>query len=193
MSNNRQQTLWELHKENSLFLNKLLVGIPATSIPLLFTAINDAKDRLSHWILLVTLIIVGFTLFLLIHSFFVSEKAIEAVDQNKYKKANILNKRTKRYNFVSMIMLCVSFCLIVILFVMQGYRKEIDNMTAKDGKRTFNTDGLSLPPSFVKNPTPPSKVNVTNGITIPTSILNPKPTPNPSPPTESSSNQSSQK
>jgi ABC-type Fe3+ transport system permease subunit len=149
MSNNRQQTLWELHKENSFFLNKLLVGIPATSIPLLFTAINDAKDRLSHWILLVTLIIVGFTLFLLIHSFFVSEKAIEAVDQNKYKKANILNKRTKRYNFVSMIMLCVSFCLIVILFVMQGYRKEIDNMTAKDGKRTFNTDGLSLPPSFV--------------------------------------------
>ncbi len=108
--------LKELHKENSIFMNKAIFGIPAIGAPLVIHAIFNLPDCFvitKVWLFL-TLVLFLISVGILLLSFFLSEKAIEELEKAKQsdKKNEHLKKSEKAQNQVKWINISAAVCIV---------------------------------------------------------------------------------
>jgi hypothetical protein len=115
----RKAVLQELHKENSIFMNKVMIGIPSVGVPVVVKILSDANDLSKTDATFYTLSTLLFVLsvILLMYTFFVSEDAIDAVDSGDLTKGESKNNLVKRLHLASFYMTTVALLLILAVFL----------------------------------------------------------------------------
>ncbi len=119
--------LKELHKENSIFMNRALFGVPAIGVPLIVHTIIGMAcySILTKVCFFLALIFFLISVGILLWSFFISEKAIEELDnannpnlkEEKKKHLNLSEKAlksVKHINTFAFILVVAGFIAIII-------------------------------------------------------------------------------
>ena len=178
--------LRELHKENSLFLNKAMLAIPAVSAPILLRFLSQGCG------LWVSILIIGgaacFTLsvLMLLYSCFLSEEAIDHLTSGNQDSSMKLNNKLKLYNKLSFWCIVSGFILAFVSIIFFQINKEKTAMANSKSNSMVGVpgvamDGMSIPMSLYSKkelPIPQNNPNANNETV----------SPRPSKPAENSTN-----
>lgn len=173
-----QQYLCDLHKENTLFLNKAMLAVPALMLPLLFPLYEKTPTNSGKIFLLGAIASLGISVLLVLYSFFTSEEAIESIEKANIKNlektgkgrkyylhAVRLNDRVKNQNkwvfgFIVAGFVC-SLAAVAVPFILTYTPTKGDIMTDKQ-KQAHGQDGLTISCTATR----PGNTEVKNGLSI---------------------------
>jgi hypothetical protein len=160
--------LKNLHSENTAFLNKALFGVSAIGIPVVIRILAEAVN--SCVVVKISLLFAMFSLItstgILLWSFFISEEAIEDLEDQKNESSSNKNKLVKKLNKLAFYCVLFGFlavCVAAIFFTFSKSQARIDVMN----KGKLVNDGITIPKSEY------NKVSK-KGLTIPKSEYAPK-------------------
>lgn len=181
MDDESKKFLNGLYKENSLFLNKAMLAIPAAAVPVFLSFLNKMDHCIFSAIIILSSMCFTIAVLFLLHSFFISEKAIDTFDEDK-EESKRLNDKTKRRNKLAFNFIVLGFIMgfIAILgnifFVQISYKPQEKAHIASDN--IIINSKTALPNQQEKLSIDSGKL----GLTIPREIYDDPPTQPPNKP-----------
>lgn len=156
MDDNEKKYLLELHKENSIFFNKLLQAIPFAFIGILLCSYGDEDNKIDAFFIKGSLIFFVSSVVMLSLSFIVSDKAIDCIassEEQVQAKGWFHNDLSKWLNNIVLILNILGLLFLTISFV-----KGSPIMEKTYAVPTMAQDGLTVS-SMIKQETSTQTVN----------------------------------
>ena len=163
MNKDNLKCLRELHKENSLFLNKAMLAIPAVSAPILLGFLSQGCGLLVSILIIIGAVSFTVSVLVLLYSCFLSEEAINQLTDGNENSSEKLNNKIKLYNKIAFWCIVSGFILAFASITLFQVNKEKTAMVSSKSNSGVAMDGLPIPASLYtkkRSPIPQSDLSV---------------------------------